>query len=279
MRFLLLIAALLFCGYSFAESQQSIPSIGIDGQTQQKHPKQASNKTKTDEYGTDNLPFVVKIIPSNNSETITGQDPQDSKKSAPDNLSFEVISAVITAIATAVMAFFTFTLARSTKKLWETTNKSVDLAREEFIATHRPKIIVRSFQITNRDMPIGKPIGFIFIAQNIGETAAKIIEVRSGTFIQSAKTIIPTDLSFAFYEEFNVTLASGERELFPGNGGSSPEGEESMSVYAGNSALYCMGTIVYVDSIGTRRETGFCRRYHPREDIWDIAESEYEYAY
>jgi hypothetical protein len=45
-----------------------------------------------------------------------------------------------TALATIFIAAFTFTLKRSTDKLWETNKDQIRLAREDFLSTHRPEI-------------------------------------------------------------------------------------------------------------------------------------------
>ena len=155
------------------------------------------------------------------------------------------------------------------------------LAREEFIASHRPKIIIRGFRLLHQDMPIGKKINFAFTAQNIGDTGAKIIEYRNGTFIQFAIQNIPSDLSFPTAENLlpNLVLESGVSQLFPGDSGEKLLEDKRTQIYSGKSALYCMGIIVYCDEIGTRRETGFCRRYRPSENRWEVIDCEYEYAY
>ena len=248
-------------------------------------------------------PVVVNVFASPEAKESSGNNGEHDNQETPWKDGWEAIGA----IATIILAGITAYLAYYTKGLWTETvklgneaestskrqakemqdsiaiaNASIDIARQEFIASHRPKIIVRSFQIVDRDLPAGKEVNFIFVGQNIGDTTAKIIELRNGTFVQSTKTVvIPGDLSFAFRENLipDLALKSGESNLFPGNGGSMIEGNESMEIYAGDSALYCMGIIVYIDEIGTRRETGFCRRYHPRENRWDVIDCEYEYAY
>lgn len=47
------------------------------------------------------------------------------------------------AIATVLIAIFTLTLWRSTHALWDAGQEQLRLARDEFLATHRPKLIVR----------------------------------------------------------------------------------------------------------------------------------------
>jgi len=60
------------------------------------------------------------------------------------------------AIATIVIAIFTCCLWFSTRKLWKTTNESVKLGRDEFIATHRPKLRVHSVYLEKLSNPITK---------------------------------------------------------------------------------------------------------------------------
>jgi hypothetical protein len=53
----------------------------------------------------------------------------------------------VTAAATVFIALFTFTLWWSTRGMLQATNETIRLARDEFISTHRPKMIVRQFQL------------------------------------------------------------------------------------------------------------------------------------
>jgi hypothetical protein len=174
-----------------------------------------------------------------------------------------------------------FTAILALVAIWQGVQlkRSLDLAREEFISTHRPKIILRNFQIGDREIPDGKPINVTFIAQNIGDSVGKVVQIRSATVILDSKEKIPTDFSFLHSDPFQFSLKSGEKELFPANGNSAPEKNESVAVYIGSKAFYCLGLLVYEDAVGTKRETGYCRRYFPREGRWEIVESEYEYAY
>jgi hypothetical protein len=249
-------------------------------------------KSHEDQRGTEQSPLIVKVAPVPKTDEQRTEETKERERIANAERKKEESDAKLVEF-TGELAWFTKGLFVATSALVVATvalgiaaffqsrdiKQSLKLARDEFNATHRPKLIVRSFQIGDLDLPKGKQVNFIFNAQNVGDSAATIIEVRSATFVHNAGDPIPTDLSFPFYEPFNVVLKSGERELFPANGGSILVENEPMEIFAGKSALYCMGTIVYVDAGGTRRETGFCRRYRSREVRWEIVESEYEYAY
>jgi len=156
----------------------------------------------------------------------------------------------------------------------------IRLAREEFNATHRPRVIARAFQITSSyDLNAGEVVRAIFVAQNVGESAAILEEIRCATIVVSAKERLPGNLSFPFHEPLSCTLECGVSDLIPLNGGSVLEGNEGMDIYGGQKALYFLGTLTYVDrDRKTRRLTGFCRRYLPRDQRWETIESEYEFA-
>jgi hypothetical protein len=81
------------------------------------------------------------------------------------------ISAAITATATIAIAFFTETLWRATTQQGELTRESINLARAEFVSTHRPKIRVRKFVL--RYSTQGAPTVTVkYEIINIGNTKA-----------------------------------------------------------------------------------------------------------
>jgi hypothetical protein len=84
-----------------------------------------------------------------------------------------------TAIATIIMAIFTGCLWWSTRKLWETTNKSIKLAREEFIAKYPPMLRVHSVEFQYGSI-VSSGIGKVWEIQcfidNIGGSIAIIKE-------------------------------------------------------------------------------------------------------
>ena len=160
--------------------------------------------------------------------------------------------------------------------------QQVQLARDEFNATHRPKVIVRNFHIGIHKidkLPDGAAINPVFTGQNIGDSKARVIEVRSGITLLKKGEKPPSGLSFPGKESFDFELATGARDLFPANTGFVPDSEFFFNFFSDEYDLYCLGTLTYIDSSGTQRETGFCRRYIEAADSWETIESEYEYAY
>ncbi len=58
-------------------------------------------------------------------------------------------NGAVTAIATIFIAIFTIVLACVTRKQARLTKHITNLARAEFLSTHRPKIMVRRFRMTD----------------------------------------------------------------------------------------------------------------------------------
>ncbi|MGB8363348.1 MAG: hypothetical protein ACLQUZ_06010 [Rhizomicrobium sp.] len=181
---------------------------------------------------------------------------------------------VVNASSTLVIGLFTFAL-------FFATYGQLRHLRREFVSTHRPKIIVRGFEIDNRDLPAWESIGAMFVAQNIGETRAKITEVRSRTIIIWATSALPANITMRHKQGYDVRIEGGGmgREMFHIDDGTMTQGNQGMEIYAGTRRLFFVGVVRYMDDNGTVFETGFCREYIPREDRWTPVVCEYEYAY
>jgi hypothetical protein len=191
-------------------------------------------------------------------------------------------NGALTAVATVVIAVFTVVLAFVSRRQARLIETQVKLARQEFAATHRPKVVIRSFQFLNPDflMTKAQPNVCVVLA-NIGESAGKVIEVRGGTLVHKRAEQLPGDLSFPLREAFTLpsaTLASGRQEVFPLNNFGQLSATDAALIDSGVMALHFIGTVVYVDEAGIRRETGFCRRYYARAHRWETIAGQYEYV-
>lgn len=166
-----------------------------------------------------------------------------------------------TAAATIVIAIFTIVLACVTGKQARLTRESIDLARKEFIATHRPRVIVRFIQGPFED---AESYQFIWVTiVNIGVNPATVeafgcdLARRNSVTLQwgisaldaSPKTISP------------VTLISGQRHTFEITAENPDTFDEKFSDACGNQQLCAVGIIRYIDGNGIARETGFFRIY------------------
>jgi hypothetical protein len=94
---------------------------------------------------------------------------------------------------TIVLAIFTGRLWSSTEKLWSVTNKSVDLARDDFNATHRPWI-----PLTNAELSFGVRwakknaiIGINVFCRNTGDSPARRVSLAVGIFPSLTNEEVP----------------------------------------------------------------------------------------
>jgi len=76
---------------------------------------------------------------------------------------------------TLVLAIFTVVLAGTSFWQGRVTQRSLKLATDEFRATHRPRVTVRSFE-TLEEPGTDASIAFAFV--NVGDLPATVIEIR-----------------------------------------------------------------------------------------------------
>lgn len=178
-----------------------------------------------------------------------------------------VLSIVVTAIATGFMAFFTIELAT-------VTARSVKLARDEFLASHRPCIRVRAVgfdaKTTNAEQMAVK-----FTCINVGDTPCEIVNVRY-RFDGAEKADAPVyRLNMDAVDLVNPrSIAAGDAEGFTTRTLSKAEVEKlglEWDIY---------GFVQYVDLAGIKRITGLWRRYKPSTDTWQAPKNpDYNYEY
>ena len=203
------------------------------------------------------------------------------------------ISTVITALATVAIGIFTFTLYEATTQQARITNDTLKLARDEFVASWRPKLRVRNIIasdfLTGLNEPqiftSGHSLQYQFYVSNIGGTAARITEAFAMTFQR------PSGLPMARpYEGKSGNLPVPSETLYPGqsipfsftNWEIMDDSAKTIgSQVIGHQRLFVMGWIVYQDDIGIARRTAFCREF--MQGPWDdgrfcaVSDPDYEY--
>ena len=155
--------------------------------------------------------------------------------------------------------------------------KTVRLARDEFNATHRPRIRVRRVILEND--PITHDDRVSYMIANVGESPAHI----TGGMVNITyrfRTLGPPNLQRI--EGVNIaqeTLRPGEQHIY------SIIKEDVMAEFqferpspyeVHSSILYCYGFIRYTDDLGALRETSFCRLFE-RDRFVGINNPDYEY--
>jgi hypothetical protein len=205
-----------------------------------------------------------------------------------------VISTVVTAVATACVAWFTIKLTGATAGLRDAadqqqldtrealalTRDSLALTRDEFDATHRPEIIVHNFEASREQTPEGSALCAQFFVVNKGTSDATILDIGGRIFLSDKFN--PGALPGLGYGGRPLPAGGVLRDVvIPGNP-LATAGVDLEIGYGerGHAKLWCVGRVVYEDSEGRRRETGFCRSFDVVGERW-VKEpgSDYEYAY
>jgi hypothetical protein len=179
-------------------------------------------------------------------------------------------NAFVTAVATIVMAIFTGTLWVTSKGQAALTRESIDLGREEFISTHRPRIVLRE-AFTGTFLQ-GERIAVFFHLANIGETAGRIIRSRAEVEIVRKDGPGRLLLQPSLHDKNDigtVTLGPGESRLFRATKDSCPPWEQQMFEMREGcrvAVIHLSGQVMYTDAFGhINRRTAFRRELVPEK--------------
>lgn len=191
-------------------------------------------------------------------------------------------AGAIAALATVVIAVYTYTLWHVGSGQLAEVREQIGLAREDFSATHRPRLRIRHIRPT---LVEGEPITVTCVVANVGEGEARVEPVptiilratsnRFGTSVgdvalfgadlwggvSATLTTQGTPHPLIYQSAWGIDFADGE-----GN-------------YLGR--LEAIGEFVYADDRNIRRRTGFRRLYDPQTSTFrpapaPDAEEEYE---
>jgi hypothetical protein len=128
-KIIILIALVLFTltGItSYSQNPPLTPPISSVNPSKTK-PKQA--KSNNHQRGSDALPLVVKVIPSNEAKPKESTDAQKTNKDTPSDW-WDSLSDWLQIIFNGLLAIFTLGLLISTYKMWQSTKKSADAAEK-----------------------------------------------------------------------------------------------------------------------------------------------------
>jgi len=168
-----------------------------------------------------------------------------------------VISVVISTIATAAIAIYTFRLTAATTAQAKLTNDVLTLARDEFNATHRPYLVIREVYWTPPDDPGGiASIAYTLI--NSGGSACRVEEsvLRYRSDIEGTMPIDTKGVN----DIGPVTLTSGDYRFLRCPMVSEGEQVATAAHELGFLSDHCFrGAIVYSDDKGIHRRMAFRR--------------------
>jgi hypothetical protein len=268
------------------------------------NPGQQKQYPAADQRGTETSPLFIKVIPP------LAIDPEPAKEyeEARDYSSAEwwlVYVTVGLSAITLVLAIFTGWLWNATRKMGndarlnsiqqanemrtslriaqesaDTAKASVALARQEFISTHRPMIVVRGVQFGRAMGNISTlPFQLDFIMANVGSTPATTIEI-SVTLIHVPSGILPAGPPYGERHKDEITVKVGEPHPFCSYIGGDVVDEFNLQdgFGAATTSIYCLGYIIYKDKNCGHYRTAFLRRYNASSQRFSAVEDpDYEY--
>jgi hypothetical protein len=185
-----------------------------------------------------------------------------------DPINLIAISMVVIAAFTIVLAVVGYVQARLIRK-------SIDLARQEFIATHRPRIIVRFVQGPVDD---GKEPEFVWVSiANVGEAPATITAVGYGLARRKGRNNwLPPGLAAGLQDISPTVLDCGGRLRFKVSAQDVTNEAAASALHDGE--LCAVGQIRYQDGNGRRLEMAFLRVHDGQGNFTpsDNPEDEYQ---
>jgi hypothetical protein len=158
------------------------------------------------------------------------------------------------------------------------TREQLKLAREEFISTHRPQIIVRNVHIvrdTASQALAGSHLGVEFEMANIGGTRATIVassmslDFLDGGWLRTLQFPKIGEHAMRTWKDFVLEPGTFIVQWY-----GSPEAifqDHHFLIYPQGSGLFFNGHILYQDEINQIRRTSFCRRFDHTRGYWPPA--------
>ena len=269
-----------------AQSQPPVPGPPKVAQPDKHHAAGPQAKAEPDKRGTKSAPIVVETLesPADAVEKKASAKHREDEASRNGWMMVFTGGLLIIAIVQAGLFWYQLRLMRDATKeaaaAATAAKNSVELARQAFVATHRPEIVVQSIRSSfgpesSSDFSMKADVTIF----NRGTTEAANL-VFFGALIAANEfplgLVVTNEISRAGAE---YVLRAGMPLLFViGGRFRQPEVPAEARV-----RCVCVGRIEYTDSEGHVRRTGFCRimRRRGRDIIWDKSNDDegYEYAY
>ena len=172
------------------------------------------------------------------------------------------------------------------------SKESVDLARKEFISTHRPKLVVRRISLNEvNGAGVWNIIAAEYVIANVGDSTATIVSTSERLWLPTAKENLPSIPPYAEPVTHSLILEAGlslvfkhyatDDDLLKKYQQSSAYTDSSISEGRTDSGpeLLFLGYIVYKDDLDRKRKTAFLRRSnYITKRFSPIKEPDYEYA-
>jgi hypothetical protein len=189
-------------------------------------------------------------------------------------------NGAVNAVATAFIAIFTIVLVRVTGRQARLTTAALNLARQEFVATHRPRVVLRYIEGPDEDKEGRQFFCATFV--NIGANTAIIEAFGADLAKRSDETgrWAPPGLDAEPKEISPIVLTCGQRHTFIVTANDVPEALVEIQIFregVSDYQLCAVGVIRYRDGNGVARDTGFFRVLDDEGRNFVLSDSEMEY--
>ena len=222
-------------------------------------------------------PSTVEIGRPDNAATSGSAQPGNVKQE-PTHDWWAIVPDIVIASATVILTIATVFLMSYTRKLWGTTHDTLKLAREEFNATHRPRLRIRAISVEG-----GHKTVRVYIS-NVGDSGATITNIYGGVFFDWDNKIPPMQSDKHIRVPDNSTVPPGGFCNFPI--AHMPEAVPRATVINGrrtivtmDGATFAMATIIYSDNIGIQRRTRCGWKYDVGIEEFTKPERDDQYNY
>src|ERR1700694_1066822 len=168
--------------------------------------------------------------------------------------------SALTALATIAVACFTGTLWWAAAGQYDLLADQIDLARQEFTASHRPEMKIHSLRVwplEDNIAPEKQPLIVEFIIINAGTGAATVTESAVYLEYRPDRPFIPDLIKNDIIRPRHYPVADSLRILAP----SDRDGRALHTQRPEGWFLSLSGWLRYDDGTGKARSTFFCRKF------------------
>lgn len=252
-----------------------------EGESPQKHQTAAA-----DQRGTQDAPLVIKLDSAQRkADSANSQHQGEEVAKAADKLNDYTFALAVVAALQFVAFIYQGWKLRQTVTAME---KQTKIANDEFLATHRPRLIVRTVMCNDElqpDQPMVVKIHFANAGESTGTITRLRVVFRPFWTGQPIPHYVQAELDKANADSArSVPIESGSSGIreatVPENIAQGLFHEDFVTSPNPRKSLYCVGDIEYTDSSGKiSRRTGFIRRLNKLNDIFErVKDSDFEYA-
>lgn len=180
-----------------APLQPPAPAPGEHGGKPQPQRAAEEAKTNANQRGTKTSPIVVEIEPTAESKEEAAKAAEREDEAASNERGLVILTGVLSA-ATIVLCFATIWLGISTKRLWKSTDKAIEDARNGAETELRAYVSFKDLKsiavILRSAKDLIERYDFILIMENTGSTQARRVQTAFGCeeWPKDAEEFVPT---------------------------------------------------------------------------------------